>query len=142
MGFDLSGKKRSTTPPKRNGFDLRRGNNTDNGRTQTEGASKTKSKGLFNYVGKSTFETIPKYQEEKQKHQEEEQHRLNGTYNKYGIDPNNFSYDDFSKWAEEHNFNRIPHNDPLEAGYDWLPNEKGVSKEVKKDKFVSEITLT
>ena len=134
MGFDLSGKKRSTTPPKRNGFDLRRGNNTDNGRTQTEGASKTKSKGLFNYVGKSTFETIPKYQEEKQKHQEEEQHRLNATYNKYGIDPNNFSYDDFSKWAEEHNFNRIPHNDPLEAGYDWLPNEKGVSKEVKKDK--------
>lgn len=134
MGFDLSGKKRSTTPPKRNGFDLRRGNNTDNGRTQTEGASKTKSKGLFNYVGKSTFETIPKYQEEKQKHQEEEQHRLNATYNKYGIDPNNFSYDDFSKWAEEHNFNRIPHNDPLEVGYDWLPNEKGVSKEVKKDK--------
>ncbi len=45
-------------------------------------------------------------------------------YDKYGIDPNNFSYDDFSKWAEEHNFNRIPHNDPLEAGYDWLPNEK------------------
>ena len=66
MGFDLSGKKRSTTPPKR--------------------------KGLFNYVGKSTFETIPKYQEEKQKHQEEEQHRLNATYNKYGIDPNNFSH--------------------------------------------------
>ena len=77
---------------------------------------------------------MPKYQEAKQKHQEEEQHRLNATYNKYGIDPNNFSYDDFSKWAEEHNFNRIPHNDPLEAGYDWLPNEKGVSKEVKKDK--------
>ena len=58
----------------------------------------------------------------------------------FGIDPNNFSYDDFSKWAEEHNFNRIPHNDPLEAGYDWLPNEKGISKEVKKDKFVSKIT--
>lgn len=134
MGFDLSGKKRSTTPPKRNGFDLRRGNNTDNGRTQTEGASKTKSKGLFNYVGKSSFETIPKYQEEKQKYQEERKSKLNATYNKYGIDPNNFSYGDFEKWAKEHNFNRIPHNDPLEAGYDWLPNEKGVSKEVKKDK--------
>lgn len=104
MGFDLSGKKRSTTPPKRNGFDLRRGNNTDNGRTQTEGASKTKSKGLFNYVGKSSFETIPKYQEEKQKYQEERKSKLNATYNKYGIDPNNFSYGDFEKWAKEHNF--------------------------------------
>ena len=95
---------------------------------------KEKGNNLFEETSKSTFETMPKYQEAKQKHQEEEQHRLNATYNKYGIDPNNFSYDDFSKWAEEHNFNRIPHNDPLEAGYDWLPNEKGVSKEVKKDK--------
>ena len=107
-------------------------------RHQTKAENNKEFKGdsdsIYRKTSKSTFETMPKYQENKQKHQEEEQHRLNATYNKYGIDPNNFSYDDFSKWAEEHNFNRIPHNDPLEAGYDWLPNEKGVSKEVKKDK--------
>ena len=107
-------------------------------RHQTKSENNKEFKGdsdsIYEKTSKSTFETMPKYQENKQKHQEEEQHRLNATYNKYGIDPNNFSYDDFSKWAEEHNFNRIPHNDPLEAGYDWLPNEKGVSKEVKKDK--------
>lgn len=95
---------------------------------------KEKDNNLFEETSKSTFETMPKYQEAKQKHQKEKEDKLNAMYDKYGIDPNNFSYDDFSKWAEEHNFNRIPHNDPLEAGYDWLPNEKGVSKEVKKDK--------
>lgn len=95
---------------------------------------KEKGNNLFEETSKSTFETMPKYQEAKQKHQKEKEDKLNAMYDKYGIDPNNFSYDDFSKWAEEHNFNRIPHNDPLEAGYDWLPNEKGVSKEVKKDK--------
>lgn len=130
MGFDLSGKKRSTTPPKRNGFDLRRGNNTDNGRTQTEGASKTKSKGLFNYVGKSSFETIPKYQEEKQKYQEERKSRLNDTYNKYGIDPNNFSYGDFEKWAKEHNFEyQLVGDTPQNKRRVLAPkkNEKGVT---------------
>lgn len=95
---------------------------------------KEKGNNLFEETSKSTFETMPKYQEAKQKHQKEKEDKLNAMYDKYGIDPNNFSYDDFSKWAEEHNFNRIPHNDPLEAGYDWLPNEKGISKEVKKDK--------
>lgn len=95
---------------------------------------KEKDNNLFEETSKSTFETMPKYQEAKQKHKKEKEDKLNAMYDKYGIDPNNFSYDDFSKWAEEHNFNRIPHNDPLEAGYDWLPNEKGVSKEVKKDK--------
>lgn len=95
---------------------------------------KEKGNNLFEETSKSTFETMSKYQEAKQKHQKEKEDKLNAMYDKYGIDPNNFSYDDFSKWAEEHNFNRIPHNDPLEAGYDWLPNEKGVSKEVKKDK--------
>ena len=104
----------------------------------SEQKSKTRHKergnNLFEETSKSTFETMPKYQEAKQKHQKEKEDKLNAVYDKYGIDPNNFSYDDFSKWAEEHSFNRIPHNDPLEAGYDWLPNEKGVSKEVKKDK--------
>ena len=99
---------------------------------------KEKGNNLFEETSKSTFETMPKYQEAKQKHQKEKEDKLNAMYDKYGIDPNNFSYDDFSKWAEEHNFNRIPHNDPLEAGYDWLPNEKGISKEVKKDKEILE----
>lgn len=104
--------------------------------TKTENNKEFKgdSDSIYRKTSKSTFETMPKYQEAKQKHQKEKEDKLNAVYDKYGIDPNNFSYDDFSKWAEEHNFNRIPHNDPLEAGYDWLPNEKGVSKEVKKDK--------
>ena len=104
--------------------------------TKTENNKEFKgdSDSIYRKTSKSTFETMPKYQEAKQKHQKEKEDKLNAMYDKYGIDPNNFSYDDFSKWAEEHNFNRIPHNDPLEAGYDWLPNEKGVSKEVKKDK--------
>ena len=107
-------------------------------RHQTKAENNKEFKGdsdsIYRKTSKSTFETMPKYQEAKQKHQKEKEDKLNAMYDKYGIDPNNFSYDDFSKWAEEHNFNRIPHNDPLEAGYDWLPNEKGVSKEVKKDK--------
>ena len=104
--------------------------------TKTENNKEFKgdSDSIYRKTSKSTFETMPKHQEAKQKHQKEKEDKLNAMYDKYGIDPNNFSYDDFSKWAEEHNFNRIPHNDPLEAGYDWLPNEKGVSKEVKKDK--------
>ena len=107
-------------------------------RHQTKAENNKEFKGdsdsIYRKTSKSTFETMPKYQEAKQKHQKEKEDKLNAMYDKYGIDPNNFSYDDFSKWAEEHNFNRIPHNDPLEAGYDWLPNEKGISKEVKKDK--------
>lgn len=112
----------------------------------SEQKSKTRHKerdnNLFEETSKSTFETMPKYQEAKQKHQKEKEDELNAVYDKYGIDPNNFSYDDFSKWAEEHNFNRIPHNDPLEYGYDWLPKtsfgKKQVSDEEKKDKEILE----
>lgn len=115
---------------------VKRGYTPKNVPSEQKSKTRHKEKGnnLFEETSKSTFETMPKYQEAKQKHQKEKEDKLNAMYDKYGIDPNNFSYDDFSKWAEEHNFNRIPHNDPLEAGYDWLPNEKGVSKEVKKDK--------
>ena len=59
---------------------------------------------LFGKTSKSTFETMPKYQENKQKYQKEKEDKLNAMYDKYGINPEKFSYGDFEKWAKNHNF--------------------------------------
>lgn len=59
---------------------------------------------LFGKTSKSTFETMPKYQENKQKYQKEKEDKLNAMYDKYGINPEKFSYGDFEKWAKDHNF--------------------------------------
>ena len=162
MGFDLSGKKRSTTPPKRNGFDLRRGNNTDNGRTQTEGASKTKSKGLFNYVGKSTFEEIPRHQtktennkefkgdsdsiyrktskstfETMPKYQENKQKFENETINKfkekYGKELEDFNQQDYYDWATSHGF-KFVHQEQAGISENPIMGTKNSEEDKKEEK--------
>ena len=45
---------------------------------------------------------------------------------KYGIDPNNFTMDDFAKWATEHNFEyRMAGNDLTGTEMKWMPKSKG-----------------
>ncbi len=71
----------------------------------------------------------------------------NPVFERYGIDPDSFTYGDFEKWAKEHNFEyRAAGNDFTGTEYKWLPKQKSglkfweviPSKEERADKKVLE----
>lgn len=73
--------------------------------------------------------------------------KLQEVYDKYNIDPETFSYDDFEKWAENHNFEyRLSGNDYSGRSYKWLPKQSSGLKfwenlttdEEEKDKEILE----
>ena len=50
--------------------------------------------------------------------------KLQEVYEKYNINPETFSYDDFEKWAKNHNFEyRLSGNDYSGRSYKWLPKQ-------------------
>ena len=71
------------------------------------------------------------------------------TLSKYGIKPEDFTINEFAKWAKEHNFEqRITGNDLTGNSFEWVPKKKkggldgllgkeeNISEEVKKDKEI------
>jgi predicted RNA methylase len=91
---------------------------------------KEKGNNLFEETSKSTFETMPKYQENKQKFENE---TINKFKEKYGKELEDFSQQDYYDWATSHGF-KFVHQEQAGISENPIMGTKNSEEDKKEEK--------